>query len=274
MNALVGYGSSDEEEDDDASPPRPAKIAKLDDIPPEHLTAPLKSTASWNEVSQKSSRLTDHSPAPTAHPEARIETHPLKASTLNPPPPPAEDVPQRPATLPAGPAPAAGPTAPGPPLDDNAATVTPPNPTTPFSPYTYTRQRLRELTMPPIPNFSIPDAPPAPPQNSEEAATLASTTKQFERFLELKSQGVHFNARLQTSSSLRNPSLLPKLLAFAGFEVREGEVYESSLEGEGAVPPRWPEDCYVESLVRGNERRERKRGAEREGVEFVPARRE
>ena len=38
-----------------------------------------------------------------------------------------------------------------------------------------------------------------------------------------------------------------------------------------AVPARWPEDCYVESLVRGNERREKRRLAEREKVEFVPA---
>lgn len=125
--------------------------------------------------------------------------------------------------------------------------------------------------MPPVPNFEIPDAPAAPSQNSEEAATLAATTKQFERFLELKKQGVHFNERLQTSSSLRNPSLLPKLLAFAGFEGQE-ECYESSLPEGLAVPARWPEDCYVESLVKSNERRERRRLAEREGLDFVPAR--
>lgn len=125
--------------------------------------------------------------------------------------------------------------------------------------------------MPPVPNFDIPDAPPGPAQNSEEAATLAATTKQLERFLELKRQGVHFNERLQTSASLRNPSLLPKLLAFAGVEEQE-EVYMSSLPEGLAVPARWPEDCYVESLVRGNERREKKRVGERERLDFVPAR--
>lgn len=124
--------------------------------------------------------------------------------------------------------------------------------------------------MPPVPNFDIPDAPPPPAQNSEEAATLAAVAKQFERFLELKKQGVHFNERLQNSTSLRNPSLLPKLMAFA--EISEEDCYESTLPKELAVPSKWAEDCYVESLVRQNERREKKRLAEREKLEFVPAR--
>jgi hypothetical protein len=123
--------------------------------------------------------------------------------------------------------------------------------------------------MPPLPNFDIPDAPPPPTQNSEEAATLAAVAKQFERFLELKKQGVHFNERLQNSTSLRNPGLLPKLMAFA--EISREECYASTLPKDFGVPARWPEDCYVESLVRENERRERKRVAEREKVEFVPA---
>lgn len=123
--------------------------------------------------------------------------------------------------------------------------------------------------MPPVPNFDIPDAPSPPPQNSEDAATLAAVAKQFERFLELKKQGVHFNERLQNSTSLRNPSLLPKLMAFA--EIEEVECYESTLPVELAVPAKLPEDCYVESLVRVNERREKRRLAEREKVEFVPA---
>ena len=125
--------------------------------------------------------------------------------------------------------------------------------------------------MPPTPNFSIPDAPSPPAQNSEEAAQLAAVSKQFERFLELKRQNVHFNERLQNSTSLRNPGLLPKLMAFAGIEDVK-DCYESSLPVELAVPSRWPEDCYVEGLVRGNERREKKRASERERVDFVPAR--
>ena len=123
--------------------------------------------------------------------------------------------------------------------------------------------------MPPIPNFNIPDSPPPPERNSEEAATLAAMTKQFERFLELKKQGVHFNTRLQDSSSLRNPSLLSKLMAFAGISAED--AYRSSLPEELAVPVRWPEDCYGQELVRQSERFEKKRMAERERVDFVPA---
>lgn len=213
---------------------------------------------------QRGRALTDHGAAPIAHPETHIETQPLKASTINPPPAhdPSQNLPPGP-TIPDGPAP--GPAA-APDLVE-AEDAAPDEP--PLSPYTFTRQRLRELTMPPIPNFDIPDSPPPPERNSEEAAALAATTKQFERFLELKKQGVHFNARLQDSSSLRNPSLLPKLMAFAG--ISEEDAYRSSLPEELAVPVRWPEDCYGEELVRQSERYEKKRLAERDKVDFVPA---
>lgn len=123
--------------------------------------------------------------------------------------------------------------------------------------------------MPTVPNFNIPESPPPPDQNSEDAAQLAATTRKFERFLELKKQGIHFNDRLQKSSSLRNPSLLPKLMAFAGIEPEES--YASTLPPELAVPGHWPEECYVENLVRWNEKREKRKLVEREKVDFVPA---
>ncbi|KAF2769831.1 hypothetical protein EJ03DRAFT_271433 [Teratosphaeria nubilosa] len=123
--------------------------------------------------------------------------------------------------------------------------------------------------MPTVPNFSIPDSPPPDHSNSEEAAQLAATTKKFERFLELKKQGVHFNQRLQNSSSLRNPSLLPKLMEFAG--VSREDSWASSLPEDIAVPVKWQEDCYVEKLTKQNARREKKRVAERDKVEFVAA---
>lgn len=123
--------------------------------------------------------------------------------------------------------------------------------------------------MPTVPNFDIPDSPRPPERNSEEAAVLAATTKKFDRFLELKKQGVHFNERLQNSSSLRNPSLLPKLMEFAG--ISKEDSYRSSLPEEVAVAVKWPEECYIEGLIRQNERREKKRVAERDKVDFVPA---
>ncbi|KAF2166553.1 hypothetical protein M409DRAFT_66575 [Zasmidium cellare ATCC 36951] len=177
---------------------------------------------------------------------------------------------ETPAPTPANPTPASasvGPTAgpsaepAGPSAEDTDSAL--------FSPYTYERQRLRELTMPTVPNFDIPNSPPPPPTNSEEAAALAATTKKFERFLELKKQGVHFNERLQNSTSLRNPSLLPKLMDFAG--ISQEDSYATSLSEGLGVAVTWPEECYVESLVRRNERKEKKRVAEREKVEFVSA---
>ncbi|KAK5112982.1 hypothetical protein LTR62_003804 [Meristemomyces frigidus] len=140
----------------------------------------------------------------------------------------------------------------------------------PTSPYTTERLSIRNLTMPPFPNFSIPDEPAAPPPHSEAAAALAARTKKFEHFLELKKKGIHFNRRLQDSASLRNPSLLPKLMDFAGIE-KDGSYKGTLAVEDGGVPGHWPGEWYVESLVKGNERREKKRAGEKSGVEFVAA---
>lgn len=162
--------------------------------------------------------------------------------------------------------------APGPPAGPSATVSALPLPDDsqhpPLSPYTFERQRLQQLTMPTVPNFDIPDSPSPPERNGEEAAALAATTKKFERFLELKKQGVHFNERLQNSTSLQNPALLFKLLDFAG--VSQEEIYPSSLPDELAVPAKWPEECYAESLVKQNERKEKKRLQERDRLDFVP----
>jgi hypothetical protein len=123
--------------------------------------------------------------------------------------------------------------------------------------------------MPTVPNFDIPESPPPLRTNSEEAATLAATTKKVERFLQLKIQGTHFNERLQSTSSLRNPSLLPKLMTFAG--ISKESSYASSLPEDLAVPVKGQEDFSVEQLLKQNERREKKRLAERDKVDFVSA---
>ena len=41
------------------------------------------------------------------------------------------------------------------------------------------------------------------------------------------------------------------------------------MSEEVAVAVKWPEECYVDGLLRQNERREKKRVAERDKVEFV-----
>ncbi|EMC91251.1 hypothetical protein BAUCODRAFT_80277 [Baudoinia panamericana UAMH 10762] len=162
---------------------------------------------------------------------------------------------------------------PHPDVVEEGANLIPSSFSPPSSPYTFERQRVRELTMPPIPNFSIPEAPLPPLDGSEEAAALSAATKKFSRFLELKKQGIHFNERLLHTSSLRNPGLLPKLMEFAGIGVEESYATTLSTEGgEGAVAGvRWPEEWYVENLIKENERKlknERERGGK---LEFVPA---
>ena len=170
--------------------------------------------------------------------------------------------------------------APGPPWAADAPTVPGPSVAGPqlsgsdsdgaLSPYTFERQRLRDLTMPTHANFAIPSSTSPPPKNSEEAATLAATTKKFDRFLELKKQGLHFNARLLDSASLRNPSLLPKLMDFAGISEDESRASTFDVQ-DGGVPVEWPEEWYAENLVKENERRERKAKEGRKEVEFVSA---
>ncbi|KAI7155484.1 hypothetical protein KC349_g6953 [Hortaea werneckii] len=262
MSGLVGYGSSDEE-DDELQPEKPAKMARLDD------DAGLQAT-------------NDAMGAQTAiAPQNEVQEHPTApyAPVEEPPAPSQPDGP------PLGPAP--GPAAPPPPVaaaeDETHPTVpsdpTPadpddPNASPPTSPYNTTRLHLRTLTMPTVPNFTIPDSPPPPPRNSEEAATLSSRTKKFERFLALKQNDIHFHHRLLNSSSLRNPAFLPNLMDFAGLGPED--VYSSALsEDVGGVPVKWRAECYVENLVEESRRWEKKAMAGNKGGgrrDFVPAR--
>lgn len=134
---------------------------------------------------------------------------------------------------------------------------------TPQSPYSSSRQAIRNLTLPPVANFDIPPSPPgSPPPGSSE---------KFARFLELKKKGVHFNEKLESSSALRNPSLLQKLREFA--DIGEEEQYASSLPDDVAVPTKFPEWAYADQLNRLQQETTTKREKERAGkpLEFVPA---
>ncbi|KAF2665925.1 hypothetical protein BT63DRAFT_427717 [Microthyrium microscopicum] len=109
---------------------------------------------------------------------------------------------------------------------------------TPLSPYSATQTLVRSLTMPPVPNFSIPESPPSsPPQQAN---------KKFAHFLELKKEGVHFNTKLEDSPALRNPALLQKLMGFAG--VDDYDQYASALPDDLAVPTSYPPWAYGEQL--------------------------
>ncbi|KAI4717157.1 hypothetical protein E4T48_06626 [Aureobasidium sp. EXF-10727] len=138
----------------------------------------------------------------------------------------------------------------------------------PPSPYTANRLMLRNLTMPPVPNFQIPPSPPGSPP--------PETTTKFARFLDLKKKGTHFNQRLYHSSALRNPGLLPKLLDFAGISQEDQYVTPWS---QGAVATKFPDWAYGDKLVAAHERIAKKKEQEktknpREAVDFVPAKQE
>lgn len=136
----------------------------------------------------------------------------------------------------------------------------------PQSPYTATRLSVRSLTMPPVPNFNIPPSPPGSPP--------LAATKKFTRFLELKQQGIHFNAKLETSSALKNPNLLPKLRDFAGID--EKNSFATALPDDLAVPTSFPAWAYTDQLNKTQQMVKKKKEEEqaqkqRESIDFVPA---
>ncbi|KAF2810133.1 uncharacterized protein BDZ99DRAFT_462735 [Mytilinidion resinicola] len=157
--------------------------------------------------------------------------------------------------------PTLGPSATSPPADPVAE-----GDSAPLSPYSTSRLIIRNLTMPPIPNFDIPPSPPGSPR--------PGPTARFAQFLELKKRGVHFNERIEKTSALRNPSHLQKLMEFAG--ISETDQYASTLPEELAIPSKFPEWAYADQLVASQKEITKQREAEqarvqREAIEFVPA---
>ncbi|KAI0470289.1 HCNGP-like protein-domain-containing protein [Xylaria cf. heliscus] len=110
----------------------------------------------------------------------------------------------------------------------------------PGSPYTATRALLRDLTLPAVPDMAIPPSPPGSPPS-------AATGKKLENFLELKKKGVHFNARLADTTSMKNPALADKLMAFAGLDHRD--QYRTTLAPDLLCgPDAFPRHAYKEQL--------------------------
>ncbi|KAI9704214.1 MAG: hypothetical protein M1836_007075 [Candelina mexicana] len=136
----------------------------------------------------------------------------------------------------------------------------------PQSPYSTSRALIRDLTLPPILNLDIPPSPPGSPP--------PATNAKFAHFLELKKQGVHFNEKLAKSSALKNPSLLQKLMGFAGID--EQAQYATTIPKEIWDPNGFPKWAYKDELAKSQQavlkrREEEKAKAQREAVEFVPA---
>ena len=143
--------------------------------------------------------------------------------------------------------------------DSNALSV-------PTSPHTIHRQKIRSLTLPTKPNLDIPQSPlGSPPPGADQ---------KFSRFLELKKQGVHFNTKLASSSALKNPSLLPKLMDFAG--VGSEWQYTTTLSTKLWDPAGFPTWAYKEELAEAQhsllkKKEEERAGIQRESIDFVAA---
>lgn len=134
------------------------------------------------------------------------------------------------------------------------------------SPYIASRAMVRDLTLPTVPNLDIPVSPPgSPPPGMDQ---------KFAHFLELKKQGVHFNEKLARSSALKNPSLLKKLMDFAGVE--EDQQYATTLPADIWDPTGFPAVAYKEQLASSQQEILKKREeecakAQRGAIEFVSA---
>ncbi|KAI1747951.1 HCNGP-like protein-domain-containing protein [Xylaria castorea] len=129
-----------------------------------------------------------------------------------------------------------------PPLEEDpaGAEAEVPLPPPPGSPYTATRALLRDLTLPAVPDMDIPPSPPGSPPS-------AARSKKLETFLELKKKGVHFNARLADTTSMKNPALADKLMAFAELEHRD--QYRTTLPADLLWDPdAFPRHAYKEQL--------------------------
>ncbi|OAL66207.1 hypothetical protein A7C99_3313 [Trichophyton rubrum] len=120
----------------------------------------------------------------------------------------------------------------------------------------------RDIMLPPFPNLDIPPSPPGSP-NPE-------MNKKFEHFLSLKKQGVHFNEKLASSSSLKNPNLLQSLMKHAGLD--ETAQYGTSLPAEIWNVTSLPSWAYKDELSKSQQTIRRKLGekkTDRDAIEFV-----
>ncbi|KAI0516803.1 HCNGP-like protein-domain-containing protein [Xylaria bambusicola] len=132
----------------------------------------------------------------------------------------------------------------------------------PGSPYTATRALLRDLTLPTVPDMDIPPSPPGSPS--------AVTSKKFENFLELKKKGVHFNSRLADNTSMKNPALADKLLAFVELDNRD--QYRTTLPVDLWDPDMFPRHAYKEQLRQSqSESAQAKARPTGAPVKFVPS---
>ncbi|KAJ5536829.1 hypothetical protein N7513_010015 [Penicillium frequentans] len=132
----------------------------------------------------------------------------------------------------------------------------------------------------PSTNNKVPNGPVLGPasmnttSDPDERSPDPAANAKFEHFLSLKKQGVHFNAKLASSSSLKNPSLLIKMMEHAGID--EQTQYNTSLPVEVWNTYTLPPWAFKEELLRAQqEARQRmddkKTSGQRSSIEFVPS---
>ncbi|OAX84267.1 hypothetical protein ACJ72_01356 [Emergomyces africanus] len=151
------------------------------------------------------------------------------------------------------------------PSPTNNNNIGPQLPSRKSSPFSSNRALLRDMTLPPVPNLDIPPSPPGSPN--------PAANQKFAHFLSLKRQGIHFNEKLASSSSLRNPSLLSKLMEHADIDAQA--QYATSLPKEiwdpiATLSP-WG---YKEELLKSQQEirrkiEEKKASGPREAIDFV-----
>ena len=91
-------------------------------------------------------------------------------------------------------------------------------------------------------------------------------------FRDLKRQSVHFNAKLASAATLKNPGLLPKLMGSAGLTNTKTQ-YATSLDLEHWDPQGFPSEVFADEIDRMQKDLLKKKQAERIGSEreFVQA---
>ena len=132
------------------------------------------------------------------------------------------------------------------------------------------REAIRMLTQPTHPMTSIPPSPPGSPDPAANA--------RFQRFLDLKKKGVHFNEDLAGKSTFRNPTLLSILMSRAGIE--ENEQYGTSLPRALWDPTAFPPYAYKEELLKNQQMLQEREEAKKKElsakgkrtIDFLPAR--
>ncbi|RNJ52452.1 hypothetical protein D7B24_003661 [Verticillium nonalfalfae] len=255
MALLVGYSSDEDDEENNEVEAVKAEPANASSKPTEPEPTPSSSLPPQPQA-----------PAPEEPPIGPIQQHSVP---LGPSLPDAD----APSYLPEPSHPPSSPSAP-----QHAATARP------VSPHTASRALLRDLTLPPTPNLDIPPSPPGSPPPALTAKT--------QQFLDLKSKGVHFNAKLTASAALRNPALMDKLLGFVGLGHDDDPraQYATTLsagawdpagaaadgDGDGGQGRGFPDWAFRGPLRLSQERVRKEREAERSagkrtGVDFVAA---